>query len=111
MNKPPVKEELKTLHLSKKAQDEISETLKYIHGQVFVRSRFVFNNSNLSVFQDFVFNDISKYEEKGNIYMKKYWVERGNLVVKGGFDYSQVKDGPEDEAEKLKVFALLRLER
>lgn len=32
-------------------------------------------------------------------------------MIKGATNYSQIKDTPEEEAEKLKVFALLRLER
>lgn len=54
---------------------------------------------------------MSTYENKDSKFMKKYWVERGNLIVKGGIDYSQSKDEPEDELERLKVFKLLRLER
>lgn len=34
VRKPPIKEELKLLHLSEKAQDQIMDTLKYIHGTV-----------------------------------------------------------------------------
>lgn len=51
------------------------------------------------------------YENKDNSFIKKYWVERGNLIVKGGINYSQMKDEPEDDLERLKVFQLLRLER
>lgn len=66
---------------------------------------------NFFYFKDFTFSDASQYEDSDNKFIKKYWVERGNLVIKGATDYSQSKNTPQDEAEKLKVFALMRLER
>lgn len=65
----------------------------------------------MNALQDFKLADASEYSDiKSNIH-KKYWIGQGNLVIKGGFDYSQFKDGPTEEYERLKQFALLRLER
>lgn len=56
-------------------------------------------------------NDSSDYEENKSNLLKKYWVERGSLVVQGGYDFSSSKDEPTEEFERLKQFGLLRLER
>lgn len=45
VKKPPVKEELKILHLSEKAQDQIMETLKYIHGPVILICAIYYNKT------------------------------------------------------------------
>lgn len=39
VKRPAVKEELKTLYLSEKAQEQVVDTLKYIHGPVSVLHR------------------------------------------------------------------------
>lgn len=63
------------------------------------------------MFQDFKLNDVSAYGEVKNNFLKKYWVDQGSLVVKGGFDYSQIKDAPTEELDRLRQFGLMRLER
>ncbi|XP_066141105.1 putative ATP-dependent RNA helicase DHX57 [Euwallacea fornicatus] len=87
-----VKQELQFLRLNESLEEQILETLKFIHGP------------------DFKLNHISDYSDTNCNVLKKYWVGRGNLVVKGGCDYSQTRDGPVDEVERLKLFALMRLQ-
>lgn len=55
-------------------------------------------------------NVASAYEDKDSKFMKKYWSQSSSLVVKGGCDFSQNSNGTVDDFERLKVFALLRLE-
>ncbi|XP_050298612.1 putative ATP-dependent RNA helicase DHX57 [Anthonomus grandis grandis] len=87
-----VKQELQFLRLPDSIQEQILDTLKYIHGP------------------DFKLGSISAYEDTKSNLLKKYWVGRGNLVVKGGCDYSQIKEGSSEEEERLKMFALMRLQ-
>lgn len=56
-------------------------------------------------------NSIADYKDAGSNVLKKYWVGQGSLVVRGGCDYSQSKDTPLEEEERLKLFALMRLQR
>ncbi|KAJ8972925.1 hypothetical protein NQ317_014875 [Molorchus minor] len=88
-----VKEELQFLRFSDTLQEQILETLKYIHGP------------------DFRLKDASAYEEGHSNLLRKYWVGRGSLVVKGGCNFSMNKDEPEEESERLRHFGLMRLER
>ncbi|XP_057650908.1 putative ATP-dependent RNA helicase DHX57 [Diorhabda carinulata] len=92
LSKKIVKEELQFLTLSDDIQEKILDTLKYIYGP------------------DFKLNSASDYEESKSNLLRKYWVGQGSLVVKGGIDFSQSKDEPKEEAERLKQFALMRLE-
>ncbi|XP_018560906.1 putative ATP-dependent RNA helicase DHX57 [Anoplophora glabripennis] len=87
-----VKEELQFLRLNDAIQEQILETLKYIHGP------------------DFKLKSASDYEEVTSNVLRKYWVGQGSLVVKGGCDFSQFKDGPTEELERIKQFGLMRLE-
>ncbi|CAG9819856.1 unnamed protein product [Phaedon cochleariae] len=92
VKKTPVKEELQFLRLSDTIQEKIVDTLKYIHGP------------------DFKFSAASSYEESKSNLLKKYWVGRGSLIVKGVTNFSQYKDEPTEEQERLKQYSLLRLE-
>ncbi|XP_028140776.1 putative ATP-dependent RNA helicase DHX57 isoform X1 [Diabrotica virgifera virgifera] len=92
LKKKIVKEELQYLTLPELIQEKILDTLKYIHGP------------------NFKLSDISDYEESNSNLLKRYWVGQGSLVVKGGVDFSQSRDQPEEEAERLKQFGLMRLE-
>lgn len=80
------------VRLSDSVQEQILDTLKHIHGS------------------DFKLSDASSYTDIQTDFLRKYWVGRGSLVVKGGCDYSQGKDAPTDEEERLKLFALMRLQ-
>lgn len=68
------------------------ETLRYIHGQ------------------DFQFADKSKYMDKGSRLKNGYWQERGNLVIQGGCDFSDVKKSGCDYTDRYRMFAILKLE-
>lgn len=56
-------------------------------------------------------DDASSYVDKGSSLGNKYWVGRGNLVIKGCYDYSNSNKEPDSEVERLKMFAAMRLER
>lgn len=90
--RPAVKEELQVLRLSDEVEEMIMDTLKDIHGK------------------DFKLADASSYTDMGAPCNKKYWLETGTLIVKGGFDYSNVKSEDESEEDRLKMFAVMRLE-
>ncbi|ENN82303.1 hypothetical protein YQE_01321, partial [Dendroctonus ponderosae] len=59
---------------------------------------------------EFKLNSIADYKDTNSNVLKKYWVGQGSLVVRGGCDYSQSKDAPLEEEERLKLFALMRLQ-
>uniref|UniRef100_A0A1Y1K8X3 RNA helicase n=1 Tax=Photinus pyralis TaxID=7054 RepID=A0A1Y1K8X3_PHOPY len=87
--KSNVKEEIKVLHLSDNSQQMIMETLRFIHGP------------------DYSLDDISKYKDEDLKFTNKF-LQHNNLVVKGGF-YNTNNDS-DSEHEKLRMFALLKLE-
>lgn len=55
--------------------------------------------------------DASAYQDEHSNLTKKFWVGQGTLVVKGGCDFSKSVDTDIDEIDRLKKFALVRLER
>lgn len=55
--------------------------------------------------------DASAYEDEESNLGKKFWVGQGTLVVKGGCDFSKTTETAVDELDRLKQFALFRLER
>ncbi|XP_044748231.1 putative ATP-dependent RNA helicase DHX57 [Coccinella septempunctata] len=89
---PVVKEELQFLHLDEISQEKVLDTLKYVYGQ------------------DFKLKDISAYQDVNSNLGKKFWVGQGTLVVKGGCDFSKTVDTAVHETDRLKQFALFRLE-
>lgn len=78
--------------MSEEGQNAVLETLRYIHGQ------------------DYQLADKSKYVDKGTRYKSGYWQERGNLVVQGGYDYSNVQKSGCDSIDRYRMFAILKLE-
>ncbi|GJQ77496.1 hypothetical protein Trydic_g20887 [Trypoxylus dichotomus] len=90
--KPPVKEELKVLNLTNHSQELIMETLMEIHGP------------------NFSLNNASCYEDKGDVVSKKYWMDRGNLVIKGIMHHSNNENDNDCDIDKFKLFAIMRLE-
>ncbi|KAK4887165.1 hypothetical protein RN001_003436 [Aquatica leii] len=84
-----VKEEIKVLHLSDNSQQLVMETLRFIHGP------------------EYSLDDISKYKDEDFKFANKV-LQHNNLVVKGGFHHTSTDT--ETEAEKLRMFALIRLE-
>ena len=111
--RPPTKEELKSINLSNESQEMMMETLKYIHGPVRLPSNCGRDRDRLtpSKFQNFSLSNVSDYQDKGSGFMKRYWLERGNLIIKGVINYSNKENEPENETDRFKMFALMRLER
>lgn len=89
--KNPHKTEMQVLALREETQNMIEATLKSIHGD------------------SFEFSKLDDYEQtRGSKIKHSYWKERGELVIKGGSDYSGlVSQGIEG---KMKMYALLKLE-
>lgn len=58
--------------------------------------------------QNFSLSDSSAYKDDNKKFMNKY-LQQNNLVVKGGFHHTE--DNSSSEEDRIKVFALLRLER
>lgn len=51
-------------------------------------------------------------QDKGTKLHNRYWMERGNLVVQGGCDYSiQAKPEIQTSEARLRAFALAKLEK
>ncbi|XP_030760965.1 putative ATP-dependent RNA helicase DHX57 isoform X2 [Sitophilus oryzae] len=86
-----LKQELQFLRLSESDQEQVLDTLKYIHGP------------------DFKLNSIDDYSDTRSNLLKKYWVGQGSLVVRGVCDYSQVRSDQEHEEERLRSFGIMRL--
>lgn len=89
---PAVKEELQFINLDEISQEKILDTLHFIYGQ------------------EFKLKDASAYQDEHSNLTKKFWVGQGTLVVKGGCDFSKSIDTDIDEIDRLKKFALVRLE-
>lgn len=62
------------------------------------------------ILQDFKLSDISELQIKTSNLDKQYWMERGNLVVKGIVDYSSKDTTPKTQDEITKQFATSKLE-
>lgn len=52
----------------------------------------------------------STYKDKGNKIKNGYWQERGNLVVQGGYDYSNIQKSGCDSIDRNRMLALLKIE-
>ena len=61
-------------------------------------------------FQEFALKKASDYEDVKTNLGKKYWMGQSNLVIKGARDFSKMEDVTY-EVDRLKEFALLRLQR
>ncbi|XP_052750294.1 putative ATP-dependent RNA helicase DHX57 [Galleria mellonella] len=91
---PNLKVEMQTIRLNSDSQKLVLDTLRYIHGP------------------DFKLDSASLYKDKGTNLSNRYWMERGNLVVRGGCDYSlNVKPDIETSEARLRAFALAKLEK
>ncbi|CAG9123234.1 unnamed protein product [Plutella xylostella] len=91
---PNLKVEMQTLRLNPDSQKLVMDTLHYLHGP------------------DFKLGSASVYKDKGSNLKNRYWMERGNLIVQGGCDYSIVKKPDIASSEdRLRSFALAKLER
>lgn len=91
---PSLKVEMQTIRLNPDSQKLVLETLRFIHGP------------------DFKLESASLYKDKGSNLGNRYWMERGNLVVQGGCDYSlNIKPDIETSEARLRAFALAKLEK
>ncbi|XP_075976970.1 putative ATP-dependent RNA helicase DHX57 [Anticarsia gemmatalis] len=91
---PNLKVEMQTIRLNPDSQKLVLDTLRFIHGP------------------DFKLGSASLYKDKGSNLGNRYWMERGNLIVQGGCDYS-ITSKPEIETSeaRLRAFALAKLEK
>ncbi|XP_049875313.1 putative ATP-dependent RNA helicase DHX57 [Pectinophora gossypiella] len=91
---PKLKVEMQTIRLSADSQKLVLDTLRFIHGS------------------DFKLGSASLYKDKGTNLGNRYWMERGNLVVRGGCDYSLApKPEIQSSETRLRAFALSKLEK
>uniref|UniRef100_A0A182SYI7 RNA helicase n=1 Tax=Anopheles maculatus TaxID=74869 RepID=A0A182SYI7_9DIPT len=67
------------------------ETLRAIHGEAFQ------------------LGDISKYEDKGGRMKKGFWQDRGNLVIQGGVDFSNIPRTGNTNEDKFRMYAVMKL--
>lgn len=89
---PNLRVEMQTIRLNPDSQKLVLETLRFIHGP------------------DFKLGSASLYKDKGSNLGNRYWMERGNLIVQGGCDYSlSVKPGIETSESRLRAYALAKL--
>ena len=90
--KPALKTELQVLHLSTPSQENILNTLRHIHGPLFK------------------FTDKANYKEMGSRIKKGYWEQRGNLVIQGVSDYSNIEKSSCESVNRNKMLAISKLE-
>ncbi|KAJ0176215.1 hypothetical protein K1T71_008389 [Dendrolimus kikuchii] len=91
---PSLKVEMQTIRLNPDSQKLVLDTLRFIHGP------------------NFKLGSASVYKDKGTNLSNRYWMERGNLVVQGGCDYSlHIKPDIETSEARLRAFALAKLEK
>ncbi|GAB0094943.1 putative ATP-dependent RNA helicase DHX57 [Sergentomyia squamirostris] len=96
MKPPPpktaVKVELQVLRMNAESQNLVMETLRGIHGD------------------EFELGSISDYQDKGNRLKKSYWEERGNLVIQGITDYSNVPKTGSSTEDMMRFYAIRKIE-
>ncbi|XP_076302625.1 putative ATP-dependent RNA helicase DHX57, partial [Lasioglossum baleicum] len=87
-----LKAELQTLRISEESECQLYDTLKHIYGSSFKLS------------------DASEFKNKRSNLGNQYWIERGNLVVKGIVDYSSKESTPKTDEQITRQFATSKLE-
>ncbi|XP_041981256.1 putative ATP-dependent RNA helicase DHX57 [Aricia agestis] len=91
---PNRKVELQTIRLSADSQKLVLDTLRFIHGP------------------EFKLGSAGLYKDKGSSLSNRFWMERGNLVLQGGCDYSlNIKPDIKTSEARLREFALAKLEK
>lgn len=79
------------LRLGEDTQTQILDVLRSIHGS------------------NFCLGDISEYKDRGSKTKNKYWQDRGNLVIQGGYDYSALKSG-DLTSDRFRMYSIMKLE-
>ncbi|XP_024937300.1 putative ATP-dependent RNA helicase DHX57 [Cephus cinctus] len=87
-----LKVEMQTLRIAEESEKQLYETLKHIYGS------------------SFKMTDITEFENKKSNLGKQYWMERGNLVIKGVLDYSSKDTTPKTQEQITRQFATSKLE-
>ncbi|XP_070156996.1 putative ATP-dependent RNA helicase DHX57 [Polyergus mexicanus] len=87
-----LKVEMQTLQISEESEQQLYDSLLHIYGN------------------DFKLIDTAELEEKTSNLDKQYWMERGNLVVKGIVDYSSKDTTPKTQDQITQQFATSKLE-
>uniref|UniRef100_A0A1B6CV97 C3H1-type domain-containing protein n=1 Tax=Clastoptera arizonana TaxID=38151 RepID=A0A1B6CV97_9HEMI len=87
------KVEMTKLVITDEAIMKIKDTLKFIHGEEFEAKKLSF------------------YKDKGTNLSGQYWIDRGNLIIQGGIDYSNKNRKQLLPHEKVNLFALEKLEK
>ncbi|KAK0098694.1 hypothetical protein PV326_005105 [Microctonus aethiopoides] len=87
-----LKVELQTLRIPLDAEQQLYDTLKQIYGS------------------DFKLINASEFRNKKSNLEKQYWMERGNLVIRGVVDYSLKNATPKAHEQLTKHFATSKLE-
>ncbi|XP_017758486.1 PREDICTED: putative ATP-dependent RNA helicase DHX57 [Eufriesea mexicana] len=87
-----LKAELQTLRISEESECQLYDTLKHIYGSSFKLS------------------DASEFKNKRSNLGNQYWIERGNLVIKGIVDYSSKENTPKTDEQITRQFATSKLE-
>lgn len=87
-----MKTELQLLRFNEDIQNHVLGTLKYLHGN------------------DFELGKISDYKDFGSKIKSGYWKERGQLVIQGGCDYSNVPNQGQSGDDRMRLYAIMKLE-
>ncbi|XP_003426609.1 putative ATP-dependent RNA helicase DHX57 [Nasonia vitripennis] len=87
-----LKVEMQTLRVSQESEKQLYDTLKHIHG-----SGFRLANP-------------SEFENKNTNLGKQYWLQRGNLIIKGITNYSAKEAGVKSHEQITRDFATSKLE-
>ncbi|XP_046749004.1 putative ATP-dependent RNA helicase DHX57 isoform X1 [Diprion similis] len=87
-----LKVEMQMLRITDDSERQLYETLKHIYGTKFKLA------------------DASEFKDKKSNLGKQYWMERGNLVIKGVVDYSSKEKTPKTHEQITRQFATSKLE-
>ncbi|XP_008555927.1 putative ATP-dependent RNA helicase DHX57 [Microplitis demolitor] len=88
-----LKVELQTLRISEESERQLFNTLKHVYGP------------------SFKLNDVSNFEDNKKSKLDgQYWMERGDLVIRGVVDYSSKNPTPKGNAALTQRFASSKLE-
>lgn len=87
-----LKVEMQTLYLDSDTESIVLEALRKLRGP------------------NFTLRDQSSFRDKGAALSRQYWMDRGQLRVQGGIDYSAIPRQKQDAQTIANVFALGRLE-